>query len=62
MVARGELPPGYATEDGVGLHYIGTELAEAVTVRPGARAWHLRPNGLGGCAEQQVETRLLEPQ
>ena len=39
-VARGELPAGYATEEGVGLHYVGTELAEAVTVRPrrGARA------------------------
>ena len=24
MVARGELPPGYATEDGVGLHFVGT--------------------------------------
>jgi hypothetical protein len=62
MVARGELAAGYATEDGVGLHYIGTELAEAVTVRPGAQAWHLRPNGHGGCAEEPVETRLLEPE
>jgi peptidase E len=59
MVARGELPPGYATEDGVGLHYVGTELAEAVTVRPTARAWHLAPNGRGGCAETPVETRLI---
>ena len=59
MVARAELPPGYATEDGVGLHYVGTELAEAVTVRPKARAWHLRPNGVGGCTEEPVETRLI---
>lgn len=59
MVARAELPPGYATEDGVGLHYLGTELAEAVTVRPGARAWHLRPNGVGGCTEEPIATRLI---
>lgn len=39
MVAAGVLPAGYATEDGVGLHYVGTELREAVTVRAGARAW-----------------------
>jgi peptidase E len=39
MVAGGTLPPGYASEDGVGLHYIGTELHEAVTVQPGAAAW-----------------------
>lgn len=59
MVARGELFPGYATEDGVGLHFIGTVLEEAVTVRSGAMAWHLRPNGRGGCAETPVEARLL---
>jgi peptidase E len=59
MVARGELPPGYATEDGVGLHYVGTELAEAVTVRPKARAWYLAPNGRGGCTESPVDTRVL---
>jgi peptidase E len=39
MVADGTLPPGYASEDGVGLHYVGTELREAVTVVPGARGW-----------------------
>jgi peptidase E len=61
MVARGELPPGYATEDGVALHFVGTELAEAVTVRPKAKAWRLEPNLRGGCSEQPVPTRLLEP-
>jgi peptidase E len=59
MVAKGDLPPGYATEDGVGLHYVGTELAEAVTVRAGARAWHLRPNGRGGCTERPIDARPL---
>lgn len=59
MVAKGQLPPGYATEDGVGLHYVGTELAEVVAVRPGARAWHLEPNGRGGCIERPVEARLI---
>ena len=59
MVANGELPPGYATEDGVGLHYVGAELAEAVTVREKARAWHLAPNGHGGCREQPVPARLI---
>jgi peptidase E len=59
MVARAELPGGYATEDGVGLHYVGTELAEAVTVRPGARAWRIEPNGRGGCTAQAVEARPI---
>jgi peptidase E len=39
MVADDTLPPGYASEDGVGLHYVGTDFHEAVTVRPDAAAW-----------------------
>ena len=54
LVADGTLPAGYASEDGVGLHYVGTELHEAVTVRPGARAWFV-----SGRAERAVDTRLL---
>jgi peptidase E len=59
LVAAGALPAGYATEDGVGLHYVGTELAEAVSMRPGARAWEVRPDGAGGCLERPVEPRLI---
>ena len=47
-VANGELPAGYATEDGVGLHYVGTELHEAVAMRDGARAWWVEPSPDGG--------------
>ena len=36
LVASGELPAGWATDDGVGLHYRGTEFVEAV-VRPAGR-------------------------
>jgi len=59
MVASGELPGGYATEDGVGLHYLGTELAEAVTVRPGARAWRVQADGAGGCVERPITPRPI---
>jgi peptidase E len=59
LVAAGELPAGYATEDGVGLHYVGTELAEAVTVRPGAHAYQLRPDGAGGCLERPLPARPI---
>ena len=45
MVAEGTLPPGYASEDGVGLHYVGTEVREAVTVKPGAAAWWVDRDG-----------------
>lgn len=55
MVAAGELPAGYASEDGVGLHYVGTELRRAVTIRPGARAWWVEPDGAGGHRERPVD-------
>jgi peptidase E len=59
LVASGALPAGYATEEGVGLHYVGTQLAEAVTMRAGARAWDVRPDGAGGCQERVVGPRLI---
>jgi dipeptidase E len=43
LVDVGELPPGLAAEDGVGLHFVGTELAEAVAGRPDARAFRVEP-------------------
>jgi len=54
LVADGTLPPGYAADDGVGLHYVGTELHEAVADRDGASAWRVQPDG-----ETQVPTRRL---
>lgn len=59
LVADGTLPPGYATEDGVGLHYVGTELAQAVTMRPGARAWRVDPDSSGGWVERPLATRVI---
>jgi dipeptidase E len=53
-LVRDGFPPGYAADDGVGLHFAGTELAEAVTCRPGARAYRVDPDG-----ETPVVPRLL---
>lgn len=47
-------PPGIAAEDGVGLHYVGTELHEVVTCRPGAAAYRVT-----GAGEERLEARLL---
>jgi peptidase E len=59
LIANGELPAGYATEDGTGLLYAGTELREAVTILPGRHAWHVTPDGNGGYAEQAIVPRLI---
>jgi peptidase E len=54
LVREGALEPGYAADDNVGLHYVGTELHDAVTDRAEASAWRVDRDG-----ETQVETRLL---
>lgn len=56
LIADGALPDGYATDDGVGLVYSGTELREAVADRDGAFAYSVRR----GPADQAVET-VIEP-
>ena len=59
LVAEGVLPAGYATDDGVGLHYRGTELAEAVTDQPGKAAYHVERSATGMAVETKIEPRLL---
>jgi dipeptidase E len=53
-LVAGEFPSGIAADDGVGVHFAGTELAEVVTVRDGATAYRLEPEG-----ETPLEARLL---
>jgi dipeptidase E len=48
------LAPGIAADDGVALHYVGTELVEAVTCRPGASAYRVTREG-----EETIPTRQL---
>ena len=52
------LPAGYGTGDGAALHFVGTELAEVVTSRPHARAYHVTPDG-AEVKEHELTTRFL---
>jgi peptidase E len=58
-VASGELPEGYAADEGVGLHYVGTELVQAVSVEPNGAAYRIERDGSGGVKELRIEPRLL---
>jgi peptidase E len=53
-LVAGGLPAGLAADDGVGLHFEGTELAEVVTCRPGAAAYRVTADG-----EDRIDARLL---
>lgn len=58
LIAKGALPDGIAADDGVGLRYAGTELAEAVSSRPGARAWRVERSELGSRRTELVPRYL----
>jgi hypothetical protein len=47
------------TDDGVGLHYVGTELVEAVAELPNKSAWRIEAGGAGAVTETRLPTRLL---
>jgi dipeptidase E len=48
-------PAGIAADDGVGLHYIGTELHEVVSCRPSAGAYRVTGGG-----EEPLPVRVLD--
>ena len=48
------LPAGLAADDGVGLHFEGTELREVVTCREGAAAYRVTADG-----EERIDARPL---
>ena len=57
-MASGALPPGYGVDDGVGLLFRGTRLAEVVASHAGPRAY--RVTAADGVAhEHELEPRVL---
>lgn len=59
LVGDGTLPDGYATDDGAGLHYQGTEMVEAVTEVAGKGAYFVQRTGPGEAGETRLEPRVL---
>jgi peptidase E len=58
-VAGGQLPPGYAADDGAALLFAGLRLAECVASQRGARVLSIEPDGAGGVVETPLSVRLL---
>jgi peptidase E len=59
LIADETLPAGYATDDGVGVLYRGTEFVEAVTELDGKQAFFVERNADGGAVETELDTRRL---
>jgi peptidase E len=60
LVADGTLPPGYATDDGAGLLYRGSELHEVLVERADAGAYRVEPGDDGSARETSLPARLLD--
>jgi hypothetical protein len=58
-VGSGELPPGYAVDDGAALLVHGTSVRACVASRPGARVVRVVADGEGGTRERALEVRAL---
>jgi dipeptidase E len=58
LVGSGELPAGLAADDGIGLHFAGAELAEAVSARPAAQAYRVE-RAESGAVETPITLRRL---
>ncbi|MET0275673.1 MAG: peptidase E [Acidimicrobiia bacterium] len=59
LIGDGTLPDGYATDDGAGLVYRGTELVEVVADRDGPLGYELTRNPDGTVTETPLPTRVL---
>ena len=59
LIAEGVLPAGYAADDGAGLVFHGTELAEVVTSRPAARGYRVERGQAGDAVETMLPARYL---
>jgi hypothetical protein len=58
LVADGTLGTTHYTDDGVGMHYRGTEFVEAVSEQAGKAAYIVSHDG-DSAVEERLETRLL---
>jgi peptidase E len=58
-VGTGVLAPGYAAEDCAALVFHGTELAECVASRAGARVLRVQADGVGGILSRTLPVRPL---
>ena len=47
LIAAGCIVGGYAADDGLALHFVGTRLEHIVSSRPGARAYRVERQGDG---------------
>lgn len=58
-VGHGELPAGYAADDGAAIVFRGANPAECIAARPGARVLRVTADGSGGVVTRPETVRVL---
>jgi dipeptidase E len=58
MISAGELDSGYGVQDGVALHYCGTELKYVISSAPDARAFYVKKSGFR-VTEKEIKPTYL---
>ena len=58
MISSSEISGGYGVQDGVALHYIGTELKHVVSSVPDAKAFYVKKPGFR-VTEKEIKPRYL---
>lgn len=59
LIGTGVLPNGYATDDGVAIHYVGTDVRRIVTEDEAKFAYRVTRSGDGGIDEERLTPNLL---
>jgi peptidase E len=59
LIGEGVVPGGYAADEGVALHYVGTEFVQAVSYSRQGGAYRVEPDGPGTAKETRIDPRLL---
>ncbi|HEY1920815.1 MAG TPA: peptidase E [Streptosporangiaceae bacterium] len=59
LISDGTLPDGYASDNGTGLIFEGTELTDCISDTEGGRTWQISRQTDGTISEVPLPTRLL---
>jgi peptidase E len=60
MIAGGTLPPGYATDNGAGVLYRGTDFVEALAENEEAGVYWVEPDSQGSAVETPLNVRKVD--
>jgi hypothetical protein len=59
FIGNGTLPAGYATDDGVALHFVDEKLSKGISQEAGKGAYHVYRSTSGRVVEDRIEPELL---